>query len=156
MTEDPDVSDDFSMTIVCARAEQRLDHALFMENKTTLFAHLAATETAKVVVTFDGGGDSGQIESIDAEAADGTCRSFPSGTLAFRLRDGPKGKRRNQTLSPYEGVESLVYDCLGQAFCGWENNEGGYGHFIFDVAARTIRLEMNERVTESILSTVEF
>ena len=32
---------------------------------------------------------------------------------------------------------------------GWENNEGGYGEFIFDVAANTIELDMNIRIETS-------
>jgi hypothetical protein len=37
----------------------------------------------------------------------------------------------------------------GDTHCGWENNDGAYGDFIFDVAKRTITLDFNERYTAS-------
>ena len=32
---------------------------------------------------------------------------------------------------------------------GWENNDGAYGEYTFDVAERTITLDYNERHMES-------
>lgn len=46
-------------------------------------------------------------------------------------------------------IERLVYDLLTDTHCGWENNDGAYGDFTFDVAERTITLDHNERYTAS-------
>ena len=43
----------------------------------------------------------------------------------------------------------LAYDFLGQTHGGWENSDGAYGDFTFDVAERTITLDYNERHMES-------
>jgi hypothetical protein len=43
---------------------------LLPANKTALFDALAAASITVVVVTFDGYGDSGQIENIEAKAGD--------------------------------------------------------------------------------------
>ena len=43
----------------------------------------------------------------------------------------------------------LVPNALAQTHGGWENNEGAYGEFTFDVAQRTITLDYNERVETS-------
>lgn len=43
---------------------------LLPANKTALFDALAAANITVVVVTFDGYGDSGQIENIEAKAGD--------------------------------------------------------------------------------------
>lgn len=42
-------------------------------------------------------------------------------------------------------IEDIAYQLLEQTHCGWENNAGAFGEFTFDVAARTITLEYNER-----------
>ena len=48
-----------------------------------------------------------------------------------------------------EAIETLGYDCLEEDHGGWENNDGAYGEFTFDVAERTITLDYNERHMES-------
>lgn len=48
-----------------------------------------------------------------------------------------------------EAIERLAYDFLEETHDGWENNEGAYGDFLFDVAARTITLNYNERLETS-------
>jgi hypothetical protein len=47
-----------------------------------------------------------------------------------------------------EAVEQLAYDLLNDTHC-WENNDGAYSHFTFDVAERTITLDYKERYTAS-------
>ena len=53
------------------------------------------------------------------------------------------------TQSVRDAVETLAYDFLEQTHGGWENNEGAYGEFTFDVGDRTIRLDYNERIETS-------
>ena len=48
-----------------------------------------------------------------------------------------------------EAIEILVYDVLNQKHSGWDNNDGAYGEYTFDVAERTITLDYNERHMES-------
>ena len=45
-------------------------------------------------------------------------------------------------------VETLAWDYLEQRHGGWENNDGAFGVFVFDVPGRLITLEHNERYTE--------
>ena len=44
-------------------------------------------------------------------------------------------------------VEEMAYDYLADTHRGWENDDGAYGEFCFDAAARTIHLDFNERFT---------
>ena len=53
------------------------------------------------------------------------------------------------------GVQ-LAYDFLEEVHDGWENEDGAYGEFVFDVGERTIRLEYNERVMTTSYSEHEF
>ena len=53
------------------------------------------------------------------------------------------------TVSIADVIERLAYDLLTDTHCGWENNDGAYGDFTFDVAERTITVDYNERCTAS-------
>lgn len=117
-------------------------------NKAAVFAALAGAGIATVVVTFDGYGDSGQIESIDARSADADV-PLPEETIAIVGIVWGRSEPEERTLSVREAIEHLVYDALTETHGGWENNEGAYGEFDFDVPALEIRLDYNERITSS-------
>jgi hypothetical protein len=53
----------------------------------------------------------------------------------------------NQTHTLWFEATSLL--TFSSKHGGWENNEGAYGEFTFDVAQRTITLDYNERVETS-------
>jgi hypothetical protein len=67
--------------------------------------------------------------------------------IAEAIWDQPEPSR--STVSIADAIERLAYDFLEQTHCGWENNDGAYGDFTFDVAERTITLDYNERYTAS-------
>ena len=130
------------------RAFTALSDSIRPANKAALFDALAAAGITSVLVHFDGSGDSGQIEDIDA-TADNQPAEIPSGNIEIaQVRWGDPNIERT-TLSVRDAIESLAYDFLEQTHGGWENNEGAYGEFTFDVAERTITLDYNERVETS-------
>ena len=55
-----------------------------------------------------------------------------------------------------EIVEVMAYDLLRQTHDGWENSDGAFGEFTFNVAERSITLDYNERYTESTNHQHEF
>jgi hypothetical protein len=124
-------------------------------NKDRLFDGLVAAGISHVTVSFDGEGDSGQIESIAAWNGE-TAVDFPAVEIAYAALtwDSPEVEMRNLTLQ--DVAEQLAYDFLSGTHGGWENNDGAYGEFCFDAAARTIHLEFNERFTSSELFTHDF
>ena len=124
-------------------------------NKIVLFDVLAAAGIETITVIFDGYGDSGQIERMDVEPGQGTTL-LPSDRIeiARTTWESPEIERLTQTVQ--EAVEMLVYDFLRQAHDGWENSDGAYGEFTFDVAERTIKLDYNERYTSSEHYSHEF
>ncbi len=129
--------------------------ALRPANKNRLFDGLAAAGITHVTVSFDGYGDSGQIESISAWAGE-TAVDFPQIQIAYAALtwDDPEVEMRNLSLE--DVVEQLAYDFLSDTHGGWENNDGAYGEFCFDASARCIHLEFNERFTSSELYTHDF
>ena len=123
-------------------------------NKNLIFAALADLGVHRVTVDYDGSGDSGQIESIEAWNAVSEKIPLPSlrkVQLASENTDFPVDE-----IGLEAAVEQLAWDYLYDNHGGWENNDGAFGTFVFDVPARTITLEHNERYTDLNTSTHEF
>lgn len=121
---------------------------LVPDNKQRLFAHLASANITRVVVIFDGEGDSGQIEDVQAYIGDEQA-SLPEGKVeSLDLPYGEAGPvLREHSIEM--ALETLAYDLLREKHEGWENSDGAYGEFTFDATAGTITLDYNERFTSS-------
>jgi len=144
----PNTADDYAAHVLMNNEHDRRVAELLPANKNALFDALAAAGIDTVTVSFDGAGDSGQIENIEARAGDKII-PLPSGAIdvASPIWGRPEIERR--TLSVQEAIETLAYGLLEKTYEGWENHDGAYGEFAFDVADRTITLEYNERVMSS-------
>ena len=118
-------------------------------NKRALFDALALAGIQSVVVTFDGYGDSGQIESVEALADSNQTMDIPPVAIELRevLSDGPTVAIGPRSIR--EAIEIMTYELLEQTHDGWENDEGGHAEFTFDVARQTIVLDYEERYTAS-------
>lgn len=137
-------------------ADQALIAGLRPANKTALFDRLAASGITQVIVSFDGCGDSGQIESIEARDASGAVIELPSAQISITLAVWGHAEPETRSMSLAEAIEHLTYDALSETHGGWENNDGAYGEFVFDVAEWTITLDYNERYTATESYTHEF
>lgn len=131
------------------QARRRLIQSLRPENKKALFGVLAQAGIATVLVEFDGYGDSGQIEDISAHAGPDIAADLPELNVDNAEVEYSSLNIIRQTLSVKEAIERLVYDLLEETHGGWEDNQGAYGDFLFDVAERTITLNYNERIETS-------
>ena len=129
-------------------ALERLYAELKPRNKTVLFDALAAAGVTHVVVSFDGYGDSGQIESIEAKAGDNIV-NLPGVQIEIHRAHWGMSEPECLVLTLSDAVHQLAYDCLEEKHAGWENNEGAFGEFTFDVAARTATLDFNWRFIDS-------
>ncbi|MBA4757616.1 MULTISPECIES: DUF6878 family protein [Sphingomonadales] len=122
--------------------------ALVPDNKARLFAFLASARITRVTVLFDGEGDSSQIEDITAYQGDAQV-ALPDGkVLSLDLPYGqtqPVERQHSAELA----LETMAFDLLKEKHDGWENSDGAYGEFTFDVAAGTITLDYNERFMSS-------
>jgi hypothetical protein len=133
-----------------AAAYQRHTKALAKaneHNKTVLFDALAALRITTVNVEFDGEGDSGQIDAVTA-CADDADVTLPATPVMIQ-----QASWRDDGLTTVEqslggAIETLCYSYLEQYQGGWENNDGAFGSFAFDIGKRTIQLEFNGRFTD--------
>lgn len=137
---------DYSAYLAKEAARTRKAEELRPANKAMLFGALAAAEIVTVVVEFDGYGDSGQIESVDARDAHGDV-ALPDAEVELAFPDGDGTGATRRKLPIREAIEELAYALLEETHGGWENNDGAYGEFTFDVAEQTISLDHNSRYT---------
>jgi hypothetical protein len=117
-------------------------------NKNGVFDALAKAGITGVIVAFDGCGDSGQIERIDAWIGDKPAELPAAQVEIATARWGSPNVDRN-ALPIAEAIEALAYDFLRGTHEGWENNAGAFGEFTFDVTSRAITLDYNERFESS-------
>ena len=135
-------------SIMATYEKNRQEQAALNEaNKNTIFDALAAANITKVVVDFDGEGDSGQIDSIVA-FIDEELTKMPVTTVTIgQIQYGkPEPFPIESTLE--QAIETLCYDYLDDMHGGWENNDGAFGEFTLDAVTRTIELEFSARFTD--------
>ena len=137
------------------REYTRLANESFSANKTILLDVLAAAGITTVTVTFDGSGDSGQIGDIEAKSGDEVL-ALPSDEIEIASAVWGSSEAKRQILSISLIIETMAYDFLSLTHDGWENDDGAYGDFTFDVTERTITLGYNERRMASDYSQYVF
>jgi hypothetical protein len=116
-------------------------------DRNAIFDVLAEIGIHTVTVGFDGYGDSGQIESIEAFDAAGNPLSLP---------DNRPVRFRGEETTLREAIETLAYACLEEAQPGWEIDDGAYGTFVFAVPDRSITLDHKARFTDVVSSHHSF
>jgi hypothetical protein len=148
--------------------------AALAKTKPILFDALKRAGIVRVVVSFDGEGDSGQIESVTAYRDDDTGIDLPDETITCAFADmeaiyvpcdvNPSGQKfagcriedKEKTAKIAEIIDDIFWDFIGAQHGGWENNDGGFGECHFLAEDGIIRLEMNERYTETNYSEHEW
>jgi hypothetical protein len=148
-TPTPDPAYDTASWLAQEQARARLEESIRPENKAVLFEALAQVGITTVLVEFDGYGDSGQIEDISAHAGPDIAVNLPECNVEIARVVYASLEIVRETYTVKEAIERLSYDFLEETHGGWENNEGAYGDFLFDVAERTITLNYNERIETS-------
>ncbi len=121
----------------------RLCESIRPENKAALFDVLDEAGITMVEVTFDGYGDGGQVDSITAKAGDKEA-ALPAVSIEIARVDWGSPEIERRSLPFAEAIEELAYDFLRETHASWENNEGAFGDFVFDVQERSITL--NEKL----------
>jgi hypothetical protein len=75
----PGATSDFATYVALEQQRAQQAEAIRPANKAALFDALARIGVARVAVTFDGSCDDGQIESVEAFAADGATVALAGG-----------------------------------------------------------------------------
>jgi hypothetical protein len=117
-------------------AEQR--KKALREAKAPIIVALKELGVHSVTITYDGEGDSGQIEDISAHTADNAEINL---NVAYV---GPDNDARFSTLR--DAIDELAWQCLDAFHEGFENNEGGCGDITINVQTGLIRVDHGDRV----------
>lgn len=149
-------SADFAAYEAKHAAFRRMEEEVAPANKAALFEALASAGIHTVVVTFDGSGDAGQIESLDAFTGDNVVTPLPDHTVAFTevVWDGLQALTQQRGIA--EVIETMANTFLAQTHDAWEDGDGAYGDFTFTVDGQTITLDYNERYIQSDYHCHEF
>lgn len=87
-----------------AVAQAKLEAELFTLNKSALLNGLALAGVTRVVVSFDGYGDSGQIENVEVQAGDDQV-AMPGAAIEFSEAIWDQAEPR---IKPNQGVRPPV------------------------------------------------
>ena len=117
--------------------------AIHPENRAAIFDALERHGIEAVTMTFDGYGDSGQIGEISVTA--GTEHDLAAIKIEQKRADWHADAIETVTVALRTAIEDIGYELLERSHCGWMNNEGGFGEFVFDIPARAITLDFNQR-----------
>jgi hypothetical protein len=134
------------VTIAYEKHQQLLKIAA-IRNKQVIFDALEAAGITTVAVTFDGEGDSGQIQDVSAKNGDDGV-SLPAVNIQFLQVPWSTEEPQSEELSLRKAVKDLCWDYLSDEHGGWENNDGGFGEFTLDVAKREVQLDLNARFSD--------
>ncbi|MBV9506240.1 MAG: hypothetical protein JO323_14665 [Acidobacteriia bacterium] len=122
------------------------------DNKRILFETLKAAGITRISVTFDGEGDSGQIEAISAFKGEDPVVLAEEEIVMRRVGWG-SAESKPEAFGLSAGIEAVCCDFLEFEHGGWENNDGAFGEFTLDVTAGTVDLEFNARFSDVHTST---
>jgi hypothetical protein len=127
------------------------------DHKDLIFDICEREGVKSFTVSFEGSGDSGQIEDV---GLDGKIRKLP--VEGAKVSEGTQWLNGNSTAVYRKATDledlitSVCYEALESVCGGWENNDGAYGEFVFDVKKRKVQLDFNERVMESNYTEYRF
>ncbi|GAB3588594.1 DUF6878 family protein [Acetobacter peroxydans] len=140
------------MTETLAMLEQmdrynRLKRESQTEDRATVMAALKACGITKVVIRYDGYGDSGGVEECTVEGGQGQeSLTVPVQTV---ILDWSSAEKTIQMAPLREVLETLAMQYVAVEHSGWENNEGGSGDVTFDPIAGTITVSHTENYVAS-------
>ncbi len=113
--------------------------------KAELIEALAALKATRAVIQYDGCGDNGQIESVEAFRANGKPVSLD--TPPFQL-----AVEASETTGRYaslrEALDDYAWDLLAVYHDGFEDGDGAFGEITIDVGKALVTIDHNARFTD--------
>lgn len=141
---------------------EELYDALLVEinkrNKERVIGALRSFGIERVVISFDGVGDEGQIEDCSAYQT-GEEINLPAKAEVEMEEIQTHGNRASATTSRmelYTAIETLCYSYLEQEQRGWECEDGACGEIVLDAVKNTVTLSYNQRVVITQNTTYTF
>jgi hypothetical protein len=130
-----------------AAAAEKMRDELAIINRQALFDALAAAGITSVTIEFNGYGDEGQIE--DTQYFIDENETTPAIDTLLFVRQGIGSAPEAEPIELEDAMDELLYDLLSTHYCGWQDNEGSYGEFTFNIPARTVDLDIALRFVDA-------
>lgn len=129
---------------------------LGLQERKEILTQLRALNVASVVVDYDGSGDSGQVESVEARTAGGNAidLAVPAGMKEveeghYVVGQGFLTQKKIKPVLLRERIEDFAYAWLEDQHPGWEINGGSYGQLTISVATGEFKFGHHIRVVSS-------
>ena len=128
----------------------------FEQTKAQVIDKLRDAGVKKVVIHYDGSGDSGQVDRIDYfdEHAEFTPSKDRHKVISDEKSYDAKTKgwvtKQVERMEDFDTMcDNLATDALSELGVDWYNNEGGYGECTLDVTTGNIEIAHEHRVYSS-------
>ena len=113
------------------------------QEKATLLTQLNLLGAKKVVVTFQGGGDDGQIEEVFMTDDNNAYIDLPNDMIAWTtLTYGDQQSEQKQTKL-VDALEDLCSRALDNTGLDWYNNDGGQGNLEINFKVNPPSIKLN-------------
>lgn len=125
---------------------------VYLDNLRRVLPILEQHNIDSVTVTFSGSGDSGAIDDVYyAPQIAASLRTIPVEQITVnRVYDGEwRTTTATETVSLDQAIMNITDTYLAETDVNWYDNDGGYGELEIDVAARSVRLDVNVNYTQS-------
>jgi hypothetical protein len=122
------------------------------KSRDALLVSLKTQGITHVTAEYEGGGDSGGVETVTAlpDNVDLDSVQVTMPVTGQVHRDGEwVEETRDETMSLTNAVHQFVYDVLRAYYPGWEINDGGRGTVTIDAEAGAAKLDHTMFYTES-------
>lgn len=126
-------------------------------NRTILLEALSLLGIQKVFVTYEGGGDSGDVEQVSVEPASLEHHLHEHRLAVWCLRYSTAlqhdflARDIEKPIPLIDALKQFALDWLEVAYPGWEINDGARGVVVIHVTEQSCRLEHHQFYVESQL-----
>lgn len=120
------------------------------DEAVALTAQLKMLGVAKVAISFNGAGDSGEIDNTWLEDANTNVVEMPTDMVAWTKQVYGEQKPETKQVKLRDALEDIGYRVLDETGMDWYNNDGGQGYLYLNVDSGevfTVRVEMEINYT---------
>lgn len=118
-------------------------------HRDLILTQLRTLGVSQVAVEFSGSGDSGNIEGVFCQDANGKFIPLPDATFSWprthsMLTNGDWVRHtKEQDCTLQEILENLTTDALDEQGLDWYNNEGGQGRLTIDFTQSPPKIDLH-------------
>jgi hypothetical protein len=128
------------------------DSKTFFDSKdeaVALTTQLKILGANRVVIAFQGSGDSGEIEYVELLSANDEIIDMPTDMVAWTKQVYGEQKPETKQVKLNDALEDIGYRVLDETGMDWYNNEGGQGNVYLMVEGEifSVRVEMEVNYT---------